>query len=108
MHQRQADKAGSSHRAAGGAPAPGPAKPAASKPSAAAAKASSASKVPPPAKPPKPPLPAPVADTGELTPVSLGRASDEDLMRRTQQHNDRQAFSLLYERYSASFLSYLY
>jgi len=39
--------------------------------------------------------------------VPLGRASDEELMRRTQQE-DRQAFSLLYERYSASVLSYLY
>jgi RNA polymerase sigma-70 factor (ECF subfamily) len=46
-------------------------------------------------------------DVVELKPVALGRASDEDLMRRTQQ-GDRQAFSLLYERYSASVLSYLY
>lgn len=46
----------------------------------------------------------PVAD---LEPVALGRSSDEDLMRRTQQ-GDRAAFSLLYERYSASVLSYLY
>jgi RNA polymerase sigma-70 factor (ECF subfamily) len=37
----------------------------------------------------------------------LGRASDEDLMRRTQT-GDKQAFSLLYERYNASVLSYLY
>lgn len=43
----------------------------------------------------------------ELAPVALGRSSDEELMRRTQQ-GDRQAFSLLYERYSASVLSYLY
>ena len=43
----------------------------------------------------------------DLTPVALGRASDEELMRRTQA-GDRQAFSLLYERYSASVLSYLY
>jgi RNA polymerase sigma-70 factor, ECF subfamily len=43
----------------------------------------------------------------DLKPVSLGRASDEDLMRRTQ-GGDKQAFSLLYERYSASVLSYLY
>src|SRR6185312_6434206 len=42
-----------------------------------------------------------------LKPAALGRSSDEDLMRRTQQ-GDRQAFSLLYERYSASVLSYLY
>ncbi|HLL87740.1 MAG TPA: sigma-70 family RNA polymerase sigma factor [Tepidisphaeraceae bacterium] len=56
---------------------------------------------------PKPPLP-PVDDVGgDLQPAALGRASDEDLMRRTQ-GGDRQAFSLLYERYSASVLSYLY
>jgi RNA polymerase sigma-70 factor (ECF subfamily) len=56
-------------------------------------------------KPPKPPPPTEVLE--ELKPVVLGRASDEDLMRRTQQ-GDKQAFSLLYERYSASVLSYLY
>ncbi|HSU65868.1 MAG TPA: sigma-70 family RNA polymerase sigma factor [Tepidisphaeraceae bacterium] len=57
-------------------------------------------------KPPKPaPPPAEVAD--ELKPVVLGRASDEDLMRRTQL-GDKSAFSQLYERYSASVLSYLY
>jgi RNA polymerase sigma-70 factor (ECF subfamily) len=48
----------------------------------------------------------------DLQPVPLGRASDEELMRRTQTAaagaGDRQAFSLLYERYSASVLSYLY
>jgi RNA polymerase sigma-70 factor (ECF subfamily) len=59
-------------------------------------------------KPPKPPMPAPAPPTPEvLKPAALGRAGDEDLMRRTQQ-GDRQAFSLLYERYSASVLSYLY
>lgn len=46
-------------------------------------------------------------EVADLTPVALGRASDEELMRRTQ-NGDRQAFSLLYERYSASVLSYLY
>lgn len=46
-------------------------------------------------------------EAGDLTPVALGRSSDEDLMRRTQR-GDTQAFSLLYERYSASVLSYLY
>ncbi len=46
-------------------------------------------------------------EVADLKPVALGRASDEDLMRRTQQ-GDRQAYSLLYERYSASVLSYLY
>ena len=59
-------------------------------------------------QPPKPPKPAPdPAVLDELKPVALGRASDEDLMRRTQL-GDKQAFSLLYERYSASVLSYLY
>jgi len=57
-------------------------------------------------KPPKPPPPPP-AEVESLKPVTLGRASDEDLMRRTQQ-GDKQAFSILYERYSASVLSYLY
>jgi RNA polymerase sigma-70 factor (ECF subfamily) len=57
-------------------------------------------------KPPKP-LPPPPAEVESLKPVTLGRASDEDLMRRTQQ-GDKQAYSILYERYSASVLSYLY
>ena len=43
----------------------------------------------------------------DLAPVALGKSSDEELMRRTQQ-GDRQAFSMLYERYNASVLSYLY
>src|SRR5688500_2117691 len=51
---------------------------------------------------------APAADEpSDLTPVALGRASDEELMRRTQK-GEKQAFSLLYERYSGSVLSYLY
>jgi RNA polymerase sigma-70 factor, ECF subfamily len=54
-----------------------------------------------PAKPP------PADEPADLSPVALGRSSDEDLMRRTQQ-GDRQAFSLLYERYNGSVLSYLY
>ena len=59
-------------------------------------------------RPPKPPMPAPTVQQPEaLKPAALGRSNDEDLMRRTQQ-GDRQAFSLLYERYSASVLSYLY
>lgn len=45
--------------------------------------------------------------TNDLAAAPLGRSSDEELMRRTQQ-GDRQAFSLLYERYNASVLSYLY
>jgi RNA polymerase sigma-70 factor, ECF subfamily len=61
-----------------------------------------------PAPPPPPPPPAaPPAATEDLTPAPLGRASDEELMRRTQT-GDKQAFSILYERYSASVLSYLY
>ena len=56
----------------------------------------------------KPGVAKPSSDEpADLKPVALGRSSDEDLMRRTQQ-GDRQAFSLLYERYSASVLSYLY
>jgi RNA polymerase sigma-70 factor (ECF subfamily) len=57
---------------------------------------------------PKPPAPTAAAGgTGELKPVALGKASDEDLMRRTQE-GDSQAFEILYERYSQSVLSYLY
>jgi RNA polymerase sigma-70 factor (ECF subfamily) len=52
-------------------------------------------------------LPAADAEIDSLKPVALGRASDEDLMRRTQQ-GDKQAFSLIYERYNAPVLSYLY
>jgi RNA polymerase sigma-70 factor, ECF subfamily len=105
MQPRQADKAGGSRSAgAGNAKAPAPAKA-----SASGTAAGLPSKIPAPPKPPKPPLPPAeqVQDPGELTPVSLGRASDEELMKRTQ-NGDRQAFSLLYERYSASVLSYLY
>src|SRR5438876_752033 len=60
--------------------------------------------------PPKKPGAAVGPDTAagtDLKPVPLGRSSDEELMRRTQQ-GDRQAFALLYERYSSSVLSYLY
>mgnify|MGYP001092158267 FL=1 len=39
--------------------------------------------------------------------MALGRASDEELMRRTQ-NGDKQAFAILYERYSQAVLSYLY
>lgn len=62
---------------------------------------------PAPPKPPKPPKPAAVEEVADLKPAALGRSSDEELMRRTQQ-GDKQAFALLYERYSASVLSYLY
>jgi RNA polymerase sigma-70 factor (ECF subfamily) len=89
MHPRQADKTGQSNRPVGG-------KPAAGKPPARPAPAA-----------PKPPLPPVSPDAGDLKPVALGRASDEELMKRTQ-NGDRQAYSMLYERYSASVLSYLY
>jgi RNA polymerase sigma-70 factor (ECF subfamily) len=43
----------------------------------------------------------------DLAGAPLGKASDEQLMLRTQQ-GDRQAFAILYERYSQAVLSYLY
>ena len=58
-----------------------------------------------PAKPPVPPAPAEPAE--DLKPAALGKASDEDLMRRTQL-GDKASFEILYERYHASVLSYLY
>jgi len=66
----------------------------------------------PSAKPkPKPVPPAPsaaaAAEANELKPVALGRSSDEELMKRTQ-NGDSQAFEIIYERYSQSVLSYLY
>jgi RNA polymerase sigma-70 factor (ECF subfamily) len=55
--------------------------------------------------------PAPLPDPGPidvpLVAAALGKSSDEELMRRTQ-NGDRDAYSILYERYSASVLSYLY
>jgi RNA polymerase sigma-70 factor (ECF subfamily) len=62
---------------------------------------------PPPRPAPPPPPPPPTVAVEDLTAAPLGRASDEELMRRTQT-GDKQAFSILYERYSASVLSYLY
>jgi RNA polymerase sigma-70 factor (ECF subfamily) len=62
---------------------------------------------PAPAKPPAGRKADKAEEVTDLQPVTLGRSSDEDLMRRTQQ-GDRQAFSLIYERYNASVLSYLY
>src|SRR4051812_40829964 len=53
----------------------------------------------------RPPAQKPAATDFKAAP--LGRSSDEDLMRRTQE-GDKQAFSILYERYNASVLSYLY
>ena len=52
-------------------------------------------------------MPPVAPESADLKPVALGRASDEELMKRTQ-NGDRQAYSMLYERYSASVLSYLY
>jgi RNA polymerase sigma-70 factor (ECF subfamily) len=43
----------------------------------------------------------------QLAPMALGRASDEDLMRRTAE-GDKQAYAILYERYNKAILSYLY
>ena len=48
-----------------------------------------------------------VDEPTDLQPIVLGKASDEDLMRRTQL-GDKAAFSIIYERYSSSVLSYLY
>jgi RNA polymerase sigma-70 factor (ECF subfamily) len=56
---------------------------------------------------PKPPVPPPPAEAEDLKPAALGKASDEELMRRTQT-GDKKAFELLYERYKQSVLSYLY
>jgi RNA polymerase sigma-70 factor (ECF subfamily) len=55
----------------------------------------------------KPAVPPKVEEVSDLQPVTLGKSSDEELMRRTQ-NGDKQAFSLLYERYSSAVLSYLY
>ena len=62
---------------------------------------------PPGASPRPAPPPSAAPNATDLKAVPLGRASDEDLMRRTQE-GDQQAYSMLYERYSASVLSYLY
>jgi RNA polymerase sigma-70 factor (ECF subfamily) len=56
---------------------------------------------------PKPPVPPAPAEAEDLKPTALGKASDEDLMRRTQT-GDKKGFELLYERYKQSVLSYLY
>jgi RNA polymerase sigma-70 factor (ECF subfamily) len=73
---------------------------------ASAAKAGAAAKPAPKAA--KPAAASSAADDPvDLQPAALGKASDEDLMRRTQQ-GDKIAFSILYERYSSSVLSYLY
>jgi RNA polymerase sigma-70 factor, ECF subfamily len=73
------------------------------KPVASKGAAKGAAGTKPPPKPPKPQ----VEEAGDLKPVALGKSSDEELMRRTQ-NADRAAFEILYERYHASVLSYLY
>src|SRR5829696_6156242 len=55
----------------------------------------------------KPPKPGKVEEVTDLQPVALGKSSDEELMRRTQ-NGDKAAFSILYDRYSSAVLSYLY
>ena len=62
---------------------------------------------PKPKPKPKPPAVTTPAEAGDLKAVPLGKSSDEELMRRTQ-NGDSQAFEILYERYSQSVLSYLY
>jgi RNA polymerase sigma-70 factor (ECF subfamily) len=49
----------------------------------------------------------PADPPSDLKATPLGKASDEELMRRAQ-NGDRQAFSIVYERYSSAVLSYLY
>jgi len=58
-------------------------------------------------RPPRPPAKPRADEPADFKPSGLGRSSDEELMLRTQR-GDRQAFSMLYERYSTSVLSYLY
>ena len=55
----------------------------------------------------RPPKADPTLTPESFQSVPIGKSSDEELMQRTQQ-GDKTAFSLLYERYSASVLSYLY
>lgn len=57
--------------------------------------------------PPVPPIPTEPPAAEALVASPVGRASDEELMRRTQ-NGDRQAYSLLYERYNQAILSFLY
>jgi RNA polymerase sigma-70 factor, ECF subfamily len=62
---------------------------------------------PKPKPKPVPPAGVTAGGAGELKSVALGRSSDEELMKRTQD-GDSQAFEIIYERYSQSVLSYLY
>jgi RNA polymerase sigma-70 factor (ECF subfamily) len=57
--------------------------------------------------PKPPPKPGKVEEVTDLQPVALGKSSDEELMRRTQ-NGDKASFSILYDRYSSAVLSYLY
>jgi RNA polymerase sigma-70 factor (ECF subfamily) len=57
--------------------------------------------------PKPPPKPGKVEEVTDLQPVALGKSSDEELMRRTQ-NGDKAAFEILYERYHSAVLSYLY
>ena len=59
------------------------------------------------AKQPRTPAKSASSEAAELKAAPLGKASDEELMRRAQ-NGDRQAFSIVYERYSSAVLSYLY
>jgi len=72
----------------------------------AKAAGSSVAPAPTPLDHPSTTLP-PGPQESDFAPVALGRASDEDLMRRTQL-GDKQAFALVYERYSQAVLSFLY
>ncbi|HEX8322748.1 MAG TPA: sigma-70 family RNA polymerase sigma factor [Tepidisphaeraceae bacterium] len=63
-----------------------------------------------PDRPIPPPVPADVPTDptpADFVAAPLGRATDEDLMRRTQ-NGDKQAFAILYERYNGGILSFLY
>jgi RNA polymerase sigma-70 factor (ECF subfamily) len=53
------------------------------------------------------PAPDPGEELFELSATQLGASSDEELMRRTQK-GDKQAYTILYERYNGAVLSYLY
>jgi RNA polymerase sigma-70 factor, ECF subfamily len=60
-----------------------------------------------PGSPKPPPKPGKVEEVTDLQPVALGKSSDEELMRRTQ-NGDKSAFAILFDRYTSAVLSYLY
>jgi len=60
-----------------------------------------------PSTPKPPPKPGKVEEVTDLQPVALGKSSDEELMRRTQ-NGDKSAFAILFDRYTSAVLSYLY